>query len=538
MAQEKDRPNFLFITTDQHRWDARGIHNPLLRTPTMDRIAREGIEFARAYPVTPICMPARASMVTGRSQRGHDVSELRINLSESIPVVGDSLQQAGYGCSFFGRAHFKEPELEEAIPDHPPPGAPVNPADGLWYGPYYGFNHVELHTGDTSPAGHYRVWLERNHPEVLDLWRAENALSPRTGAFHSWKNATPPELYYTNWETDRAIDWLRRRPREQPFFLWISYSDPHQPFAPPRPYCDLYDPADMADAFLPDEDLSNRPPQYQWRDNGYVYWAGYDTRKGWSGDHLKEIKAHYYGLITCIDDALERLLGELESQGILDNTHVVFTSDHGEALGDHGVAGKPPMAYECINRVALLWRHPPTVEAARTHPGVMTHLDLVPTFLDLAGAEPLAGMEGRSFAPLLQGQTDTHRDAVLVERMAIEKSKRRGPLLRLKMLITDEWKLVHYGSAPYGELYHEKEDPHDTVNLWDDPGYARKRAELTDRLLSEMIDSEMGPGNDTIHRLIARQVEEPFGAHRDPRLMETSPPYARDEREWRRDGFG
>ena len=151
----------------------------------------------------------------------------------------------------------------------------------------------------------------------------------------------------------------------------------------------------MADAFLPDEDLSNRPPQYQWRDNGYVYWAGYDTRKRWSGDHLREIKAHYYGLIT------------------------------------------------------------------------------------------------------------------------------------------DEWKLVHYGSSPYGELYHEKEDPHDTVNLWDDPGYAPKRAELTDRLLSEM-----GPGNDTIHRLIARQVEEPIGAHRDPRLMETSPPYARDEREWRRDGFG
>ncbi len=90
------------------------------------------------------------------------------------------------------------------------------------------------------------------------------------------------------------------------------------------------------------------------------------------------------------------------------------------------------------------------------------------------------------------------------------------------MFITDEWKLVHYGSAPYGELYHEKEDPHDTVNLWDDPGYARKRAELTDRLLSEMIDSEMGP----------------FGAHRDPRLMETSPPYARDEREWRKGGFG
>ena len=117
----------------------------------------------------------------------------------------------------------------------------------------------------------------------------------------------------------------------------------------------------MADAFLPDEDLSNRPPQYQWRDNGHVYWAGYDTRKGWSGDHLREIKAHYNGLIT------------------------------------------------------------------------------------------------------------------------------------------DEWKLVHYGSARYGELYHEKEDPHDTVNLWDDPGYARKRAELTDRLLSEMIDSEMGHGGE-VHR--------------------------------------
>jgi arylsulfatase A-like enzyme len=124
-------PNILFITTDQQRWDAVGIHNPVLRTPNMDRLANEGIRFDRTYPTNAICMPSRASMITGRSQRGHQVFNHNVNLSEAIPVLGDSLREAGYQTALIGKAHFKTADIEDVLPDEPPPGTNVDPDDGL-----------------------------------------------------------------------------------------------------------------------------------------------------------------------------------------------------------------------------------------------------------------------------------------------------------------------------------------------------------------------------------------------------------------------
>ena len=491
----------------------------------MDGIANEGVRFDRAYPTNAICAPARASMLTGRSQRGHHVHD-NINLSEAVPVVGDSLRQAGYATALIGKAHFKSAWYEDALPDQPPPGAPVDPADGLWYGPYYGFDHVEFLGPHAYPMGHWRVWLERNHPAGLELWRPQSALAPRTGAYHSWKNAIPAEWHYTHRTADRTIDWLRAHGAERPFFLWMSFSDPHQPFAPPRPYCDMYDPADMP-AAVPREDVSDKPPQYRYARDGLPY-QGYDTTSGWSGDHHREIVAHYYGLTTFIDDQIGRVLAELERLGLSDDTHVVFTSDHGEGLGDHGIAAKPMMSYECVNRVPLLWRHAPSVPAGGVHKGVMTQLDLVPTFLDLAGAPPLVGMEGRSFAPLLRGQARTHRDAVIVERINVfaggSKERAAGkrvhpePIVqRVKMLLTDDWKLLHYGTTGYGELYSVRDDPEDLNNLWSDPDHAGIRSELVERLLIELINDEAGDP-----QLVLDQ-QPVAGVLRDARLMEPQP---------------
>ena len=538
-------PNFVFITTDQQRWDAMGHNNPHIRTPAMDALARDGMRFNRSYPTNAICMPARASMITGRSQRGHQVFDHAVNLSESIPVLGDSLREAGYATALIGKAHFKTADLEDVLPDHPPPNSSVSDEDGLWYGPYFGFDYAEIHTGHAYPAGHWRVWLERNHPEGLELWKREHALDD-SGAFSSWKNAIPAEWHYTHWTADRTIDWLQRRNPDQPFFLWMSFADPHQPFAPPRPYCDMYDPAEMPRP-IPQEDVTRKPPEYQWARDGLPY-GGYNTHAGWSGDHFGEIVAHYYGLTTFIDDAMARVLEELDRLGLRDSTHVVFTSDHGEGLADHGVAAKPMMSYDEANRVPWLWRHPPTVAAGRKYDSVMTHLDFVPTVLDLADAEPLLGMEGRSFAPLLRGDTETHRDAVIVERITILGAAAARPLLamkqgptsvskasapgitstglpqhdgpvelRVKMLVTDRWKLLHHGQKPYGELYDTVNDPDNFNNLWDDPEYTQVRRELTERLLAELIDSELGDA------IAIRQAQALGGALRDQRLVEGQP---------------
>ena len=241
-----------------------------------------------------------------------------------------------------------------------------------------------------------------------------------------------------------------------------------------------------------------------------------------------EVVAHYYGMVTFIDDMVGRVLEELDRLGLTDSTHVIFTSDHGEALADHMVMGKPPLAYESVNRVPMIWRHEPGIPAGRVHDGVMTHVDLVPTILDLAGAAPLPGMEGRSFASLLHGHTDAHRDAVVIDRISLERNTTE-PVIRLKMLVTRHWKLVHYGAQWPGELYDLANDPHEFDNLWDDPAHARKRPidislstawlmttprtrgsaqELTDRLLSEIIADELGDAG----ALFQRQLQQPVGA--------------------------
>lgn len=503
-------PNFLFITTDQQRWDAVGIHNPVLRTPCMDRLAREGVQFSRMYPTNAICMPSRASMITGRSQRGHQVFNHDVNLSEAIPVLGDSLRESGYETALIGKAHFRTADLEDVLPDHPPDGAPVNPENGLWYGPYYGFNYAELHTGHAYPAGHWRVWLEQNHPEGLMLWRKDHALAPPTGAYTSWKNALPAAWHYTHWTGQRTLNWLRNRDPSQPFFLWMSFADPHQPFAPPRPYCDMYSPSDMPDP-VPPEDVQNKPPHYGWARCGKRY-GGYNTLTGWDGSHYGEIVAHYYGLTTFIDDAMDNVFEELNRQGLWEQTHVVFTSDHGEGLKDHGIAAKPMMSYESVNRVPFFWRQP-SGEKRRVYDGVMTQLDLTPTFLDLAGAEPLPGMEGRSFAGVLRGEVHRHREAVIVERISVLAEG----AMKVKMLVTEDWKLLHYGSSPYGELYDVRNDPEDLNNLWEDPAYAEVKQQLIERLLATLIDDELG---DPALILPARA---PGGSLRDRRLMEPQP---------------
>lgn len=525
MQNDASRPNFLFITTDQQRWDALGVNNPRIRTPAMDAIAHGGMQMNRMYPTNAICMPARASMITGRSQRGHQVFNHDVCLSEAIPVLGDSLNRAGYQTALIGKAHFKTAHIEDALADNPPPGAGVNPADGLWYGPYFGFQHVELQTSHAYDAGHYRVWLERNHPEGLELWKRANALAPRSGAYMSWKNAIPAEWHYTHWTADRTIAWLRRYEGDQPFFLWMSFSDPHAPFAPPQPYGAMYDDVEFPPP-VPREDVSGKPPVYRWARDGKPY-QGYRTQEGWSGEHYQEIVRHYYGLTTFIDDSIARVLGELDKMGLTKDTHIVFTSDHGEGLADHGVAAKPMMSYECTNRVPMLWQHP-TVRSGSVYAGVMTQLDLTPTFLELAGAEPLPGMEGRSFAGVLRGDVDAHRNAVIVERITVLPKQNDGEyaapqdavdrsVVRVKMLVTEKWKLLHYGGAPYGELYDVVNDPEDIHNLWDDPAFGAVRRELTDRLLAELIDSELGD----VARILRRQAVS--GALRDHALMEPQP---------------
>jgi len=517
-----ERPNFIFITTDEQRWDTLTCTgNTAIRTPHLDALAERGTRFSRAYPSNPICMPSRATMITGRSQRGHQVFEHGINLSENMPVIGDAFHEVGYTTALFGKAHFKVWELEDSLPEHPPTGSDIDPSDGLWHGPYYGFDYVSH--GSHAPNSHWRIFLEREHPESLALWEPEAALEPqiRSGA---WHNAIPKEHHHTHFFTDQLIDWLGRRETassDDPFFAWLSFPDPHGPFCPPAPYCYMYDPADMPSPVPLDDDLDNKPPHYRWSVTGERSWYGGGVAKDIPEDQSRQVRALYYGQISFIDDMVGRVIDALDRLNLTDTTYVVFTSDHGEMIDDHGQSGKPPMTYESVIRVPLIWQGP-SVRPSTVHDGVMTHTDLVPTFLDLAGAPPLLGMEGRSYTKLLQGDTESHRDAVIVERIGIERHTSE-PIVRQKILVTDRYKLAHYGSSWPGELYDLHKDPEEFTNLWDDPEYHEIRTRMTERMLAEIIDDELGdPVDIFLHQPLA-----PVGSFRDPIHREPTEGYRR-----------
>jgi len=183
---------------------------------------------------------------------------------------------------------------------------------------------------------------------------------------------------------------------------------------------------------------------------------------------------------------------------------------------DHGVFGKPPLAYESIIRVPFLWRHPGTTPAGSRYDGVISNIDFAPTVLELAHAKPLPGMDGRSFTQVLTGGSSEHREAVVIERIAVTHG-RIEPVVRYKMLVTRDWKLVIHGRRLPGELYHLLSDPHHLRNLWNDATYARDRQRLTELLLTEIVDAELGD----VAAVWRAQQSHPHGTMRDPSRFES-----------------
>jgi arylsulfatase len=492
-----ERPNVLLITTDQHRADCLGAYgNRAIRTPNLDRLAAEGVRFDRAYVANPVCTPSRASILTGRFPRAHGAWNVGVKLPEDEVGLSHVLGAEGYRTAILGKAHFA-PILEPAPPGRYDSRAfwAANP-ECDWHGPHYGFETARLAIAHGGATGHYAQHLRRSAPEVLELFGPARALAPPSGAHESWKSAVPAEHHVSTWVADLTIDYLERE-RERPFFVWASFPEPHHPFSPPAPYCDMYDPLRVPLPPRRTGDLDDKPPHF-----GAYYRRELDRidyRSEWAlglagladadlarmpERHLREIVAHYYGMITLVDDQVGRILGAVERLGLRERTIVVFTSDHGELLGEHGLLLKGPFHYEGLVRVPLIWRWPGEIDGGQAVSGLANLVDLAPTILELTGVPAPAGVQGRSLAPLLRGRTARVQDATLIENCE------KPGVLNVKTVVTERWKLTYYAGRPFGELYDLVDDPHEYVNLWDHPGHAADRDALLRRLLDLLVETE------------------------------------------------
>ena len=507
-------PNILLITSDQQRADCFGFENTHVRTPHLDRLAKTGTRFSACITPNLVCQPSRASILTGLLPLTHGVWDNGVDLDPRIGEQGfaGTLARAGYDTTYFGKAHFATKATFQ------PTGTPECMRSGAeygagWRGPYMGFDHVELivlgHVNnplplERPPVGHYERWLLSRGEEEKMLALLTASAGPDTeGAAQTWHSALPVAWHSSSWLGDKTVHWLEARDRSKPFCAWVSFPDPHQPFDCPVPWSRMHDPKDVPLPKTRGEDPTKRPWWYkatlegtpQLADPAFRALRAKVSRMPHQSDRqLAQMTANYYGMIALIDHNVGRILSKLDDLGMREDTLVVFTTDHGDMLGNHGMYLKGPWPLEDLLRVGMI-ASGPGVAAGRMVDEPVSTLDLPATFYDFAGVSPPLELQSRSLRAFLNGKTPS-RDAAWSEWHV--HPSRCGVALQLRTVRTRTHKCTFELGSGAGELYDLVNDPLETVNRFDDPAYSGVRRQLHD-LMRER------PGK------VADKLAEPIG---------------------------
>jgi arylsulfatase A-like enzyme len=464
------KPNILVIMSDQLRSDALGCSgNAAVRTPNIDRLAAGGARFTNAYTPNPLCVPARASFTTGcYPHKSAGSKQNNGQIREGYPTIGEEMRQRGYKTYAMGKLHY--------TPYQPPGSERVT----------HGLETVEL-----SESGRY---VHRFDPtgqltgmeEYLDYLQ-ENGWGGYTRGHGLGNNdifpapsPIPEEHYVDTWVADRTIHYLKQHSEQfpgDPFFMWASFPKPHSAYDPPRPYDQLYHPHDMPS---PIGDIS------MLNERGLDLLEAEYRKYGWdtlSPQAKKVIKAHYYGLVGLQDKLIGRMLDYLEQNGLSEDTIVVFTSDHGDMLGDFGLYFKK-VFYNGSVKIPLIIRYPRAIRSGIVTDELAGLQDLLPTLLGLTG-EPLdQQIDGVNLLPVLEQDQ-------AVRRYFVSQSNNEASAQRY-MVADKRWKYMYHTLGGVQELYDLHEDPHECCNLAGstDAEIVERQDELRNYLLTWCVDNE------------------------------------------------
>jgi len=486
------RPNILLITSDQHRADHLGCTGtPGFRTPHLDRMAREGVHFNRAYTPSPICTPCRVSLLTGQYPSVHGAYSIGVSLDPfPTPTLPAVLGAAGYHTALFGKHHFvrREDEVSHITGTRtPPPGF-----WRTWRGPYVGFQEFQGNTGHTInniPDMHYRVFLEDSGTDFMPWFRRAY---PDYNYFETGAWALPPALHDSTWVSQVTCNYVQRRAATgEPWFCWASFQDPHEPFVCPEPWYSTVE-RDRLQLYPGhrDGEFDDRHEIYRrmfTRDFG-PFDDGHGVPSCF-GEHertpvARESLQATAGMVNFLDDRIGAIFQTLAATGQLANTLVVYTTDHGEMHGHHGLWGKGCAAYEDVQRVPLLAWAPGLLPAIGTSQALTSLVDLPRTFLELAGVPVPRGFQGRDLGPVLRGEATAVQDAVVVEMRPTEHT------LYQQTMVTATHKLVVYRDTAEGELYDLAADPDQYRNLWAEPTARPMRDQLIQRFARLQLERE------------------------------------------------
>lgn len=460
------KPNIVFILTDQQRLDTIAAHGyDHMITPNIDSLVQRGATFENMYVTSPSCAPSRASLFSGTYPHTNGV--FRNDEPWNYCWVKE-LAEAGYRCVNVGKMH-------------------TMPIEGA-----FGFH--ERHVVENKDRDH------PNLPFYLDNWdkalHARGAAKPSRvsyakrpdydtslGAF-VWEQAE--DLHPDVFVGETACWWLERYPGNEPFFLQVGLPGPHPPYDPTQEYLEPYLDRDLPEAIL-DYDLDSQPaPLRALRQNHLT--EGHDAvvhLKDPTPEQLHRQRAHYYANITMIDTQVGNIVKALEARGVLDNTVIIFTSDHGDCLNDHGHSQKWNMFEQSVHVPAVIcW--PGQISPGQTIPELVSLMDFGPTILQMAGAHVPEWMEARSLSDLLFDTKTDARDRVFAEHSddSILTDTRFMTMIR-----EGRWKLVHFVDCEEGQLFDLEADPKERINLWNDPDHAEIRQKLIMEILTWRIES-------------------------------------------------
>ena len=456
------RPNILWYCADQQRWDTIGaLGQSEIKTPMLDSLCAHGTAFTRAYTQSQICTPARASMLTGRYPASHHVYR---NGNAFFPghevLVTRMLADAGYDCGLVGKLHLTAAKYYEKRPD-----------DG-----YRTFLWSHHPTPDFTRGHDYENWLR--HEKGVDPVELYEPVNYFCGP------GVPAEYHQTTWVSEMAIRFISER-RDGPWMLSLNPFDPHAPFDAPKSYLDRIDRSSLSVPLFRDSDLARQRRFVDIDQQTKVAADPRVRRKGSSpieAEHdliaskppeaydALEVKANYYAMIGLIDDQFARIVETLRATGQLENTIIVYMSDHGEMLGDHGLILKGCRFFEGLVHIPMIFSWPEKFRQGLVSEALVESVDVAPTLLDAVGLDVPAAMQGKSLLPILTGNADPsfHKPHVVCEykdSMGGHDNHTHG-----SMVFDGRYKSVVYHGHREGELFDLKADPGEFNDLWPDPG--------------------------------------------------------------------
>jgi arylsulfatase len=425
MSATDDQPtNLLFITSDQQRWDTLPCYGrEFMQTPNLDRLATEGMVFEQCHVPAPSCVPCRAALLSG--QWPSTVSGMGNSCPPAIaPTWPQRLGEAGFHTTAIGKMHF----------------SPWNAMGGF---------DQRIIAEDKR-----HVYLPDDHVMYLrahGLERPHPTDNPHYFEYHG-ASVFPHDagLHVDGFTGDRATDWLRSN-AQRPFAAWVSFPGPHDPYDPPAEMAEMYYDAPIPEPVGSRDELATKPKAQARAGKSNARSAMYQIDyTAASPEQIRRWRAHYYANISLIDDRVGKMLAVLEEAGVLDRTLVIYTSDHGDALGDHGMPFKS-FFYDCMVRVPLLMRGP-GVSAGSRCPALVSSLDLVPLFYDALGVDKPDTLQGQDLRPLLSDPDAPFREHVFSESGAAT------------MVRDHRWKYAYYQTGE-SELYDLEADPDELTNL-------------------------------------------------------------------------